>query len=287
MGKLEAYFYEHILLPLVRYNEIKHDGEIGSDRDLRAAIDVATSLYHLREHIPAQHRKSRNEIVAECADYGLLGDVVNAAKHGELNRGTPLIDSADAIRQVHVVTTFSDERGTYVHEEKQVVVTLSDGSERDLFDVMISVHNFWLHELKSIGAKPANKTFSNPTTGLVSRDDAKQLRLQIIQGIRWHHSFRLQQYNYEKSLIEPVDLTDAQDIVFSLRMPPSFDIELRSSAGVLLSRKLQLTLEQSQHLDTIEGEKERNAYLLHLAMEQGIHDQLLSEYSKSRADNEM
>lgn len=284
MDELAAYFYEHILLPLVRYEGIKHDGEMGSDRDVRAALDVATSLYHLREHIPAPHQKSRQAIAAFCRDYDLLGDVVNATKHADLNRGAPQISSADDISQLHVVTRFTDEHGEYVHEEKRVVVKLRNGTERDLFDVLINVHDFWVQELESIGAKPAKKTFSNPSTGLVLRENAKQIRLQITQGVRWQHTFRLQQYNYDEQIIEPVDLSNRENIIFTLREPPSYDIELRSSTGVVLTRKLQLTPDQAQALDAMKSEEDRNAYLFQLAQDHGIQRELLQEYAESVAD---
>lgn len=283
MDELAAYFYERVLSPMVRYEETKHDGEIGGDRDVRAALDAATSLYHLREHIPPPYQKTRRSIATTCPEYDLLGDVVNASKHGNLTRGTPQVSSVNDIYQLHVCTKYRDNEGEYVHEEKRVMVKLSDGTEHDLFDVLISVFDFWVRELSSIGANPARHQFSNPPTGLIARDDAKQVQLQITAGIRWKHHFRFQKYDYDEEQIVAMDFSDAEDIIFSLREPPIFEIELRSSEGVFGSCKLRLTPDQARKLDHIEGEAEREAYLLGIAEKNGLQQKLVTELLQQRS----
>ena len=103
---LAAFFYENVVAAFTDYSKIRQNDPYGRSRDIRAAIDTATSLYHLREHIPAQYRKSRSEVAKLCPDYDLLGDVANAAKHDDLTRGKPQIKSADDIYELTVITRY-------------------------------------------------------------------------------------------------------------------------------------------------------------------------------------
>src|SRR6516165_8581907 len=148
---LAAFFYENVVAAFTDYSKTRQSDPYGRSRDIRAAIDAATSLYHLREHIPSQYRKSRSEVAKLCPDYDLLGDVANAAKHDDLTRGTPQINSADDIYEMNVITLYEDCDGEYSDAQKLVMVKLNNGTERDLFEVLTNVINFWGHELESFG----------------------------------------------------------------------------------------------------------------------------------------
>src|SRR5260370_28256234 len=82
-------------------------------QDYKSAIAAATAAYHFREHLPDQYKKDHKAIVTHCADFALLGDGVNAAKHKLLRKGKPQIASADSIRELVVNTQFQDEQGEY------------------------------------------------------------------------------------------------------------------------------------------------------------------------------
>ena len=60
----------------------------GMNTDLRLAINAAGALYHFREHLPAGQRPTRSALVAVCPDYALAGDIITAAKHDKLTKGT-------------------------------------------------------------------------------------------------------------------------------------------------------------------------------------------------------
>jgi len=66
MEELAAYFYQHVFLAYHQYRQVKNDQMMGDNKDRREAIDAAIALYHLREHIPQQLRKSRAQLAALC-----------------------------------------------------------------------------------------------------------------------------------------------------------------------------------------------------------------------------
>jgi hypothetical protein len=76
-------------------------------------------------------------------DYDLLGDGVNATKHRSIRRGTPKITNATQIYEEVIVTEYKDTQGFYPGVEKKVIVKLSNGSEKDVLDVLMNVINFW------------------------------------------------------------------------------------------------------------------------------------------------
>ncbi len=86
-----------------------------------------------------------------CADFALLGDVVNAAKHKLLRKGKPQIASADSIRELVVNTQFQDEQGEYSVASKSIDMALKDGTSRELFDVLTNVVNMWIDFLQAAG----------------------------------------------------------------------------------------------------------------------------------------
>jgi len=183
---LAAFFYENVVAAFTDYSKIKRDDPCGRSKDLRAALTAATALYHLREHIPGQYRKSRSDVAKLCPDYDLLGDVVNAAKHDELTLGEPQINSAEDIYEATVVTRYQDQDGEYSDAQKMVMVKLKDGSERDLFEVLTNVMNFWGRELTRYGVIKGFDPFVAPGAAgsrFVKRGDAKK-RLRHRNGPR-------------------------------------------------------------------------------------------------------
>lgn len=281
MQELAAYFYEHVFLAYHRYRQVKNDREMGNNKDRREAIDAAIALYHFREHIPQSFRKSRAQQAALCPDYGLLGDIVNAAKHKTLTRGQPQVAEAGSIREVLVCTKFKDQSGEYSHDEKIVEVEPIDGSKRDIYDVMTNVVNMWFDELHQIGAIDQRQPIQLKERNFVSREDASSVDLQITQGIRWQQQMRFQRYNYESGEIEPIDLSDAENIIFTLRKPQTFEIELHDTSGVKFTSKVELTPEQARKLEQIDDPNQRQRYLLTIAADQGVVNQMIAQYKNA------
>jgi len=143
---LAAYYNENVVSSFVAYRDISKDGVAGHSRDLRAALNSAAALFHLREHLPTG-APSRAAVERLCPDYALLGDVVNTAKHKSLSgntpHGAPLINDAANLAEQLLLIEYEDDVGTYRYAQKAVVIELADGSERNLLEVLTNVINFW------------------------------------------------------------------------------------------------------------------------------------------------
>lgn len=208
---LKSYFVENILILLKEYLKIKKSLKLATSNDLRAAINLSSALFHFREHFPIESKKSKNMIGDNCSDYNLLADVVNASKHGTIDRNNPMISNAKNIYEEIVSTKYIDNQGEYNHIEKTVIVELNDGSERDLHEININVLNMWIRELKSLGIlenSPEHKYKSNRIPRR-SKNSGK-LNMYAMQNLRFEPRFKVQRYNYDTKKIEPVDLTGAK-----------------------------------------------------------------------------
>lgn len=130
-----AYFNEHVLDVFLEARKVLADRSSGKSRDLKAVLNSATSLFHYRERVPKSLRIDRAETERRCPDYGIVADMVNAAKHGEINRrtphGAPYVKDANQIEEQTWITEYEDTEGIYRHSEKVVTLRMSDSSERN------------------------------------------------------------------------------------------------------------------------------------------------------------
>jgi|GEM_PF-857812 len=262
---LDAHFHESLVAAYTEYVETKNERVFGQSKDLRAALDAAHVLYHFREHIPEAHRKSRKDVALECPDYDLLGDLVNAVKHSEITRGAPRIMSADDLEQQLVITEYSDSKGQYRYSEKVVIAKLSDGSHRDVQEILVNVINYWMAEVERIGAGKSRKPFALPEKN-VARTRAEcehaSMGLAITRGLRFNAVYKLLRYNYETGIAEPVDLTGSQ-IQMTIRKPPSYTVALtlrNDKTGEEVTRDIELTEEESLKFHQLETDQDRIAF---------------------------
>ena len=201
---LAAYYYENVVLPFVEFRKLSGASSSGQSQDLRSALVSASSLFHLREHLPPAIRSGRtlkrSDVESLCPEYALLGDVVNASKHKTLTGGTPhgdpFITDANSLSEQILVIEYLDEEGSYRHVQKFVKIKLADGSEHNLLEVMTSVINFWERYLFSIGVLSKTRTFTHDSDVRFRRREEcgdGHHDLKIIPGVRFHlsiHSFQ-------------------------------------------------------------------------------------------------
>jgi hypothetical protein len=278
---LAAYYHENVVSAYVDHRDIKRSGIAGRSRDIRSATIAAEALFHLREHLSA-HKPSRATIERQCPEYGLLADIANATKHKQISRqtphGPPLVNDAEQIKEQIVLTEYKDADGEYHFTEKTVVVTLSDGSTRDLFEVLTVVINYWENFLFSQGILTTARTFldgsnAHPKT----REECKQsqLDIEIIQGHRFHQAWKLQRFNYQTQKVEPVDLTGSQ-VKFNV-YKPSYEIDLsltHDASGKEFKKTIALCEEENEILLKCKTDEERQTYVQSLSSAQEAMRQL-------------
>lgn len=266
---LTAYYHENVVSAYIEYRDIKRSGTAGRSRDIRSATIAASALFHLREHLPVPNQPTRPATEKLCPEYGLLGDIVNAAKHKTISHktphGTPLLADATQIGEQIVITEYLDEAGPYRFAEKTVIVKLSDGSERDLFEVLTVVINYWENFLYSSGILPSVRIFPNdsnnhPRTRIEWEEN--RLGFEIVRGHRFHQSMLLQRFNYQNGTVEPIDLTGSQ-VKFNI-YKPAYEIDLsltHDASGKEFKKTITLSEGESETAAQCKTDEDRQAYI--------------------------
>jgi hypothetical protein len=286
---IAALFHENVVDTFESYLDTKRSGKAGRSRDLRNALAAATAMYHFREHLPATYLKSRADIVRQCPDYSLLGDVVNAGKHKGLTRGNPQLGSADQIEERLLITEYADDQGVYRHIEKQVILKLSSGVETKLLEVLINVINFWQSELAALGMISSRPSYTLPPEQQPkARADCIDGRIdfECIQGVRVKQTICLRKFNYATDEIEPFDLTGSE-LKFRIYKPRyDVDVSLRNdTTGHEVTRTISLSEEESQALLKYQTDQERQQYLARLPQAQGVIRELSEEVRRLQASS--
>lgn len=262
---LNAHFHEQVVALYVRYRDTREQANAGVSKDLLSGVAAANALYHFREHIPASHTMSRADVAAQCPDYDLLGDIANASKHRELTRGTPKVTRAESIYEQVVVTEHSDDTGTFTDARKVVNVKLDDGTERELFDIVTSVINFWGEALAAWGILEGFKRFPVPLppgNSAISRDAAHGMDLEMIRGLRFKMHMRLQRFNPVKGCAEPMDLTGCK-LSFGI-YEPKFVLDggfIDARTGEKRTFSIPLTEDQVGAIDALQSDDEKQAFV--------------------------
>jgi len=282
-----ALFYENVLATFEGYLDVKASGTLGKSRDLRTALAAATAAYHFREHLPITYAKSRSDIVRQCPDYSLLGDVVNAGKHNHLTKGLPKLTSADQIEERIVNTEYEDEQGVYRHVEKRVILKPPGHPERDLLDVLINVVNFWQDELVGLGVIPKRARYKlpdDPQPRPRAECNGGRIDFEVIQGVRFKTIDQFQRFNYKTSRVEPVDLSGAELQFRVFKQLYSVDVVLTNNAtNQKLTRTLLLDEQESQGLAKCRSEKEFDEFLKRLPKAQDAIRELEGEVRRLEA----
>jgi len=207
----EGYFVENIIIPLRAYLKEKKSKTAGNNVLLRLTTDLCIKLFHLIEHLPLNHTLSVSILISKCPEYRIVKDISNVTKHKSISKHKPLISNAQKIYEIAVITTYKDKQGEFDNIENAVFADLDDGTQIDLHHIIIKVYNMWLDELKGLGLltkdyKPIVLSTRKPRR---SKQSGKH-NITVTQGIRLKKHFKLQKFNYEKGVIEPVDLTGCE-----------------------------------------------------------------------------
>lgn len=283
-----AYYNENVIDPYIAYRDASQDGVSGRSRDIRLALIAATSLFHLREHLPAPHAITRADLEKQCFDYSLLGDLVNVTKHGFLTNktphGSPLVVRASDIRERVVFVEYNDKDGAYRFPHKQVVAVLTDGSQRELLSLLTSVLNFWEEWLAGVGLLKLPRAFAHDGgIRFRTREESQRARLdfEIVQGRRFSPLMQLMRWNPTTSSAEPIDLKGGNALFRIYRPKFDFEVTLAHEASAReYKATVELTDEECQVLANLETEEEKNAYAMGIPAAQRALAQLAQEARK-------
>jgi hypothetical protein len=298
---LAAYYHENVVAAFIAYCETSKDGVAGRSRDLREAVIAATALFHLREHLPKAGAPSRAEVERRCPDYALLGDVVNAAKHKSISQntphGAPLVSNAEKLMETVLVIEYEDAEGVYRCTQKSVVAKLTDGSKRDLLEVLTNVINFWEAHLHTLGVLSSPRVFVfEPQIRHRTRAECEQMRLdfELVQGHRFRQSMQFLRFDASTGQAHPIDLSGAE-LKFRIFKPRfDFAVSLKHEAtGKEYSKAVVLSDEENGALADMGSDEERQAFaatlpsaraaLRDLAAEAGLIDTNIESQDRQSA----
>jgi hypothetical protein len=284
--EFEANFYHRVKEPYEAYLAIKNKPESGRRRDIRAATEAATALYHLREQLPPEHQHSWSRYAQMCSDYGLLRDVVDTTKHGRLVDQTRAICNPGQIEEFIVVTEYEDESGPYKHADKSVRLNLTDGSIRDLLDVLTAVMNFWQDELHALGLINRMKNYQLPArVQPLRREDCNggEMGLAAVQGFAFKQSFALQRHNRSTGRLEPIDLTGANLEIGIFKSQYCLDVTAtQNGTGKKVTRTVSLSEVEWHHIQSLHTAHEQSAYLLTLPQARAAQDEIAAEINSTQ-----
>jgi hypothetical protein len=208
-AELDQHFHFRVRAAYEKYASVRAGRVSGMQEDKGPPMEAAKLLYHLHEHIPAAHKENWRTIAARFPDFSLIRDVADADKHHDLRDQSRAIASLSQIEERIVVTFYRDVQGEYRHVEKRVFLKLTGGAERDVFDLLASVMNFWIGELTKWGYVTNLKLYSTtPRSQPIPRSEADgRMGLQHMQGVSMTQVFMIQRYNEATGQIEPEDIT--------------------------------------------------------------------------------
>lgn len=172
----------------------------------------------------------------------------------------------DAIGPVRVIKTGCARSDWYYDLKKSIEITLKDGTTRELFDVLTNVVNMWIDFLQAAGISgKATKFALEDRNRIISRAEAnRRMDLVLTQGIAAAGGFKIQKYNYEKGLPEPVDLTGSK-LSFTIYDPAKMKTEVAMQAvspeGKQYVGSVELDAEESGELFLLRDEVQRDAFI--------------------------
>lgn len=278
-NNLETYFCDNVISPYLEYIGETQSGSFGRNNDLRKAVDCSHKLYHLREHL--NPKPSCHTIIGLCPEYKILQDINNLSKHAAPSRDNPKISNLNQIIQLVIIARFEDEAGWYSDVDKVVKIIKDDGSELFLHDVLYSVISFWNDYLynKGLITKKFKLKAPNPIGEFIQRSDCKKMEIEHIQGMPFIMHTQLKNWDYEKNVAVPVDLTDAQ-VKFTIRKPPVLTphIQIKNEeTGEILEIDIILAEEDSKKFNSFETDQERASFTESLEY---VHKQIIDHWEK-------
>ncbi len=263
-GDVRKLFIESIMFMVDDLINFYETGGFGKNQLLIKAVNVATALYHLREHLPSQFLMTRSQVESLCSDYGLLGDIVNLSKHHKLDRGNPQISSSSQIIEQIEITNYSDDQGDYFYPQLEIILELDDRSRKYLIDVILSVYEFWYNKFEDFGIAKFSKQIPHIERGYKTRieSEQKQIDFSIISGETFNLNLQIFNWLDNEKTRRPMDLSGHSMELQVRELPESVPITIKiEELNINFDFDIPLNKEQSKHYIKIEKEDDRLIFL--------------------------
>lgn len=289
----QTFYRENALAAFQEYRDRRAKQVLGRNRDIRLAMIATEAMFHLREYLPSTAALTRLEAQAACPDYRILADTCNASKHKKLSRPTPgnlppLVDEASRIIELMATIFYEDELGEYLHHEKLVQVELTDGSHRDVLEILTNVANFFEQHLKARGVFANARTFKylDPYR-FRTRGESSGLKMdmEINQEVGVSQQFQLLRFNNKNGKVEPIDLTECT--ISGKIYKPQFDFDLsmtHNATGKQYYRTVTIEGIDAIKLAKIETELEQNEYAAKLPSVIAAQNEIIAEFSANHPE---
>src|SRR5688572_22773031 len=175
MLEARKYYLENVIPNYRDFIEYRKSNIWGENQLLRRAFIAATSLFHLREYIPAAIQPTKSILVQQYPNYGLVGDIANASKHSILKDPNSQILNASQISEQLRYIKFKDDLGDYFVPQLEVYVKLNNGSEHRVINILYDTLSMWNDVLDSLNI--IDKTSINPLDidKMITRDEAEKI----------------------------------------------------------------------------------------------------------------
>jgi hypothetical protein len=282
---IHAYLVENVIPTFKEFNDALFEETIGMSKNLKLAINSASVLFHLREHMPEQYKKPRNQIESICPEYGLIGDIANASKHKTLTLHNPQIVNSCDIYELFITTDYEDELGKYYGNNVIIEAKLVNGSTVDVGDLLCTVLNFWCKEFCNLGIIKQTPIFKYKTVNhpLTRKEvESKKIVCQQYNSVRFSQCRKVQKFDYSINKVVPIDLT-GMNIEMDIYTPPKkvMNIDfINKKTGLKISRELEINEKAFTEYSKLISTEEQEKFKMQLAQKSGLLLQLAMQASK-------
>jgi len=217
-----AHHFYTVVVPAYEAYKIKRNST-DNDNHIPAAKTAAIEIYHFDDLIRADHKETK-ERGEKYPDFKTLGFAVNALKHHKKARESTVAGS-ESIKEIIITIIFHDEEGDFEHDNKEVLLFLTDGSRRNLFELMTNVLNMWAEYLYKENIIRKEHYFEGPSIGPVSRTLAKKTNpatMQFDQDYVTTVLYNKLRYNYTTKTYE--DIPNEDSYITNVRMHSDGDM---------------------------------------------------------------
>lgn len=277
------YFLENIIPAFEDFLNFRGQNEWGENQLLRLGLIAAESLFDFREHLSTDIQLTRPEVEALNSDYKIVADIVNAKKHKTIDRNNPIVTNAEQIYEMLVFTFFKDEQGEYLYPQLDVFVKLNNGQELLLLPLFDSVIHMWERKLIEWGIVKKIRLPEINLNTIKTRVEAEQREApaKIHQGEAYDWIMKFQKYNYEKGIIEPIDISKDRVELKVLKLPDSIPLTMQTRTGESVDIKIPLSITQAEEYIKLQSKEKKEHYINDLIkVDPEIKKMILDEFKK-------